>query len=40
MVNLGLKLAHYVLDPCGGFKERYLKIHGGPTSFKGARLDS
>ena len=38
MVNLALKLAHYVLDPCSSFKERYLRLHGGLTSYRGSKL--
>lgn len=39
MVNLALKLGHFVLDPCSSFREKYLAMHGGITSYIGSRLD-
>lgn len=39
MLNLALKLAHSVLDPSSSFRDRYLSMHGGLASYRGARLD-
>lgn len=38
VLNLGLKLADYVLDPSKGFREKYYQVHGGINSPKGMML--
>ena len=39
MLNLGLKLARFMLDPFNEFKDRYIALNGGHTSFKSKKLD-
>ena len=38
VLNLGLKLADYILDPSKGFREKYYQLHGGLLSQKGMML--
>ena len=38
LVNMGLKLGRFVLDPSYNFEKTYLKVHGGPNSTKGKEL--
>ena len=38
MLNLGLKLADYVLSPNKDFRARYYELHGGISSPKGMAL--
>lgn len=38
LVNLGLKLADYVLDPSKDFRGKYYQLHGGIMSQKGMML--
>ena len=39
MLNLGLKLARFLLNPFSDFKERYSALHGGQSSLKTKKLD-
>jgi hypothetical protein len=38
LVNMGLKLGLFVLDPKNNFEWTYLQLHGGPASVKGKEL--
>jgi len=38
LLNLGLKLADYVLNPSKEFRTRYYELHGGINSSKGMML--
>jgi hypothetical protein len=40
LLNLALKLAHFVLDPTSSFSERYLQMHGGHSTYRGQRFEN